>query len=207
MGRSGILLKAGNMSSTTTTSTTSRTTPFRTTSPSETTRELALTAPMLLFAHGILRWIDDLGGHGGSGVLWFLAQAALVASALSFAGVAVGLRRLLGGGAMVTLAAAATLLGALLTTWVALASGIGGVAALQVAPTGVVAIGPALLVAGLLVVLAPFATAGLLSTRHFGLVAVGGLVAIAPVDLIPLAALLVLIGIEPLLARRVGDPG
>jgi hypothetical protein len=70
-----------------------------------------------------------------------------------------------------------------------------------------VAIGPALLVAGLLVVLAPFATAGLLSTRHFGLVAVGGLVAIAPVDLIPLAALLVLIGIEPLLARRVGDPG
>jgi hypothetical protein len=178
-----------------------------TTSASETTRELALTAPLLLFVHGILRWVDDLGGHGGSGVLWFLAQAALVASVLSFAGVGFGLRRLLGGGAVPTIATGATTLGALLTTWVALVSGIGGAAALDVAPAGVVAVGPALVIAGLLVLLAPFVTAGLLSARHFGLVAVGALLAIAPVDLLPLAALLLLIGVEPLLARRTDDAG
>lgn len=179
----------------------------RTLPASETTRELALTAPMLLFAHGILRWVDDLGGHGGSGLLWFLAQAALVGSALSFAGVAAGLRRLVGAAAIATVGTAAAVLGALLTTWVALASGIGGGAALAVAPPGVVTIGPVLLAAGLLVVLAPLAAAGLLSSRQFCLVALGALLAVAPFDLVPLAALLLLIGIEPLLARGTSDAG
>jgi hypothetical protein len=180
----------------------SLTTELRPTSATETTRGLALTAPLLLFAHGILRWVDGLGGQGGSGVLWFLAQAALVAAALSFAGVATGLRRLLGGGAMVTLATAAALVGALLTSWVALASGIGGDAALRGAPVGLAALGPALLAAGLLALLAPFATVGVLTAHHFGLVAVGALLAVAPFELVPLGALLVLIGVDPLLAHR-----
>jgi hypothetical protein len=70
-----------------------------------------------------------------------------------------------------------------------------------------VTIGPVLLAAGLLVVLAPLAAAGLLSSRQFCLVALGALLAVAPFDLVPLAALLLLIGIEPLLARGTSDAG
>lgn len=173
--------------------------------PADSTRELALTAPMLLFAHGILGWIDQLGGHGGSGVVWLVAQASLVGAVLAFSGVAVGLRRAAGGGPVMTAATGGTVSGALLTAWVVVAAGLERVPPTAVAPAGLIAAGAILIAVGLLVLLTHFVRAGRLGPRSFGLVAVGALLTAVPGDLTPLAALAILIGIEPLLAAPGDD--
>jgi hypothetical protein len=173
-------------------------------------RELVLTAPMLLFAHGILVWLGDLGQHGRSGVIWFLAQAALIASAFSFVGIAAGLRFVVASAPReralpehATKGATVALVGAIagtgLTTWVALVRGIGGDAATTGAPGYLLAAGPVLLGAALLALLT-LARPVLRLPRRAVTLGVTGLVLLAlPWDLIPLAALVVLLALEPLL--------
>ena len=167
-------------------------------------RELVLTAPMLLFAHGILVWLDDLGQHGRSGVIWFLAQAALIASVFSFVGLAAGLRHV-----TVTAAprrrgvAAGALLAAIagtgLTTWVALVRGVGGAVAAAGAPQWLLAGGPVLLGAGVVLLIGLAVPTLGLPRRSLALAATGAVLLATPLDLIPLAAIVALLALEPLL--------
>jgi hypothetical protein len=48
-------------------------------------RALAVYAPLLLFASGILRWVDRFDGLPEVGLPWAFAQALLVAALLCFA--------------------------------------------------------------------------------------------------------------------------
>jgi hypothetical protein len=48
-------------------------------------RALAVYAPLLLFASGILRWVDQFDGLREVGLPWVFAQALLVAALLGFA--------------------------------------------------------------------------------------------------------------------------
>lgn len=48
-------------------------------------RALAVYAPLLLFASGILRWVDRFDGQPEVGLPWAFAQALLVAALLCFA--------------------------------------------------------------------------------------------------------------------------
>lgn len=49
-------------------------------------RALAVYAPLLLFASGILRWVDQFDGLPEAGLPWVFAQSLLVAALLCFAG-------------------------------------------------------------------------------------------------------------------------
>lgn len=168
-------------------------------------RELVLTAPMLLFAHGILVWIDDLGQHGRSGVIWFLAQAALIASAFSFVGLAAGLRHQIASTAsrQTAMAARAALVAGIagtgLTAWVALVRGIGGATATTGAPLWLLAAGPALLAGAVLALLALARRVLALPARAIALGATGAVLLALPLDLIPLAGIVILLALEPLL--------
>lgn len=176
-------------------------------------RELLLIAPMLLFAHGILLWVDDLGRHGHTGVLWFLAQAALIASAFSFVGLAAGLHHVVGHAgrhtrplstaALSTAALVAAIAGTGLTAWVALVRGVGGATATVGAPGWLLVAGPVLIGAALLALLALARAALRVPVRTLVLAAAGAALLASPWDLIPLAAIVVLLGLEPLLG---GDP-
>lgn len=169
-------------------------------------RELVLTAPMLLFAHGILAWIDDLGHHGRSGVIWFLAQAALIGSVLAFVGLAGGLAHVVrardpqGMGLAVNVALGSGIVGAGLTTWVALVRGVGGATATAGAPQWLLAGGPVLLGASLLALLTLARPALALPPRTLGLAAAGLALLALPLDLVPLAAIVLVLALEPLLA-------
>jgi hypothetical protein len=170
-------------------------------------RELVLTAPMLLFAHGILAWIDDLGGHGGSGVLWFLAQAALIGAAFSFVGLGAGLRHVTAATAaqsrpLSTAALAGAIVGTGLTTWVALVRGIGGAAATTGAPEWLLGAGPVLLAASILALVALARPVLELPRRTVVLGATAAVLVLLPLDLVPLAAIVLLLSLEPLLERE-----
>lgn len=160
---------------------------------------------MLLFAHGILVWLDDLGQHGRSGVIWFLAQAALIASAFSFVGLAAGLRHvtattaLRGRRGVATVSLLAAIAGTGLTTWVALVRGVGGAAATDGAPQWVLAGGPVLLGAALVSLIALGVPTLRLPRRSLALAATGAVLLVTPFDLIPLAGLVILLALEPLL--------
>jgi hypothetical protein len=166
---------------------------------------------MLLFAHGILVWVDDLGQHGRSGVMWFLAQAALIASVFSFVGLAAGLRHVAVAApgrhrALASPAFAAAIAGTGLTTWVALVRGIGGAVATDGAPDWLLAGGPVLLGLSLLVLLALAVPVLPLPPRSMTLGATGVVLLALPWDLIPLAAIVILLALEPLLARDAEEP-
>jgi hypothetical protein len=172
-------------------------------------RELVLTAPMLLFAHGILVWVDDLGQHGRSGVIWFLAQAALIAAVFSFVGLAGGLRHVTVAGpgrALANAGLGAAIAGTGLTTWVALVRGIGGAVATDSAPDWLLAGGPVLLAASLLLLLALAVPVLSLPPRSMTLAAIGVVLLAVPWDLIPLAAIVILLALEPLLGGDVEEP-
>ena len=157
-------------------------------------RAHALFAPLFLFAHGILGWVDAIDGRRG-GPLWVAGQLALVASMVSFGGLAVGLSRRTGLRASV-IGLAAVLIGAAGIIPLAAERIIAG-PSLQV-PTAVAVAGPLLLAAGLLALLRHLVSNDEYAAGSLGLIALGALAMAAPLDLLPLGALLVLIGLGPL---------
>ncbi len=77
MVRAGARRHAGIMSTITATA---RSTPSPRTRSAERVRGLALAGPLLLFAHGILDWVDGLGDAAGTGAYHLAATATLVAA-------------------------------------------------------------------------------------------------------------------------------
>jgi hypothetical protein len=111
-------------------------------------RLMAFTAPLLFLVYGGLRWFDGLDGHRKDGLSWDLGHLAFLAGVLVFAALAVALsRRATIGRTIAKVAAVCTLAGAAAFIWVILDDLSVDVGTI---PGVVTALGPALFTLGLI---------------------------------------------------------
>ncbi|MER7073214.1 hypothetical protein [Terrabacter sp. NPDC000476] len=165
---------------------------------------LALAAPLLLFTHGILQWVDDLGrpadalrSGDATGAWGVAAGAVLVAAVAAFCWLATSLGGRLEHLDVATPAGvlAAFGAGATGTVWVGHTVGLLG----GDLPTALTAGGPVLVGVAVATVLGALAVEARMPVRSLALAGVAALVLALPWGLEPLGALLLLIAFAPLL--------
>jgi hypothetical protein len=183
----------------------------------QTTRFAFVAAPALTVAYGLLRLADGIDGEHGPGFLWTAGHLAFVAALLLFVHVMLAVRRMAGGGALATTAAAVGVIGVICAVAQFGIDIVVGIAAddkaemrqmfadVQDVPgvaTAVYGPGPALFYLGLIALVIRLAVvrAAPVWTPVAMVLAVG--VALAGLDLLPLAGLLMLAALAPL-ARRI----
>lgn len=163
-------------------------------------RRLALAAPLLLFTHGILTWVDDLGtvdrAPGRGSVLSIVAGGILALAVAGFASLASTLASRPGRS---ELAVPVTLLGAF---------GAGATAAVWVGrstgwlvdplPAGLAAGGAVLTALALALALVVHTAEGRMPFGSLALAGVAGALLALPLGLEPLGALVLLIALGPL---------
>jgi hypothetical protein len=163
------------------------------------TRFAALVAPVLMFAYGVLRFIDGLDGQRKNGAAWDVGHVSFFIAMVLFAVLAVGIGRAVrtAGGAHRYIADAAVVLavlGAAAFLWVITGDLFAGFPSL---PDALATIGPALFQVGTLVLLIQLVVGRQLPVWSPVLVVLGfGAVAVS-LDLIPVGALVVLVGLLP----------
>ncbi|TDB81391.1 hypothetical protein [Micromonospora sp. KC721] len=167
----------------------------------------ALAAPLLLLVYGLFRVADGLDGDRGNGWAWDVGHVAFGLGILCFAVLAVRLRGVLrpaGLRAMLETATVATLLGAAGFLWVIGYDLFPDLEDVAVIPGPVFILGPALFELGLLALLVrAVVVRPRLLPAWSPVLALVGFVAIAVnLDLLPLGAALVLVGLLPLARRR-----
>jgi hypothetical protein len=160
----------------------------------------ALVAPLLLFAYGLLRFIDGLDGHRKNGPAWDVGHVCFFVAMVLFAVLAAGVARTVrtAGGAhryVADAALVAAVLGAAAFLWVITGDLFASFPSL---PDALQAIGPALFQVGTLVLLIQLVIARRLPVWSPVLVGVGfGGIAVS-LDLIPIGAILILVGLLPI---------
>jgi hypothetical protein len=169
------------------------------------TRFCAVTAPMLMLAYGILRWIDGLDGHRKGGPAWNLGHTAFFIAILLFAVLAVALRRIIRDESpsrrpVADAAAAATLLGAVCFLWVILGDLFADLRDAAPLPGALELTGPVLFQCGILTLLSLLVIARPRRLPAWSplLVLLGFATIAATLDLLPLASILVGAGLVPL---------
>jgi hypothetical protein len=177
--------------------------------PVDRTPALALVAPLLLFAHGILEWVDGLGRGGlddsvspGSGPLAFAAGALLVASVGAFAWLttSLGSRAEHLHVAVPTALLAAFGAGATGAVWIGRLTGLLG----DTIPTALSVGGGVLTSLALALVLAALTVEARMPVGSLVLAGVAAVLLALPWGLGPLGALVLLIALAPL--TRVAQP-
>ncbi|SCG43354.1 hypothetical protein [Micromonospora halophytica] len=163
----------------------------------------AVVAPLLLLVYGLFRFADGLDGDRGNGWAWDVGHVAFGLGILVFGALALRLRRVLlpaGWRAGLTVATAATLLGAAGFLWVIVYDLFPGLEDVAVIPGPVFLLGPALFELGLLALLvrAVLVRPRLLPPWSPVLVLVGFVAIAVELDLLPVGAALVLVGLLPL---------
>jgi hypothetical protein len=162
--------------------------------------QLALVAPLLLFTHGILQWVDAIGpgdpARGDGGVLAVVAGGILVLAVGGFASLA---STLAGRSARSEVTVPVTLLGAF---------GAGAAAAVWVGrsagwlvdplPAGLAVGGAVMTAVALSLALVVDAAEGRMPSGYVALAGVAGALLALPVGLEPLGALVLLIALGPL---------
>jgi hypothetical protein len=170
---------------------------------------LALVAPLLLFGHGILDWVDGLGRGGfddsvsaAPGPLALAAGALLVASVAAFAWLttSLGSRAEHLPVAVPTALLAAFGAGATGAVWLGRVTGLLG----DTIPTALSVGGGVLTGLALALVLGALAVEGRMPVGSLALASVAAVVIALPWGLGPLGALLLLIALGPL--TRVAEP-
>jgi hypothetical protein len=170
------------------------------------TRFCAVAAPVLMLVYGILRWIDGLDGRRKGGPAWDLGHVAFFVAIVLFGVLAVqlgriirressGRRRAAAGAAMV-----AALFGVACFLWVILGDLFAGFRAAAPLPAPLEFAGPALFQIGLLTLLVLLVLARRLSVWSPVLVLLGFAAIAASLDLLPVASVLVGVGLAPLTA-------
>jgi hypothetical protein len=163
-------------------------------------RQLALVAPLLLFTHGILTWVDELGAvdrtPGRGSVLSIVAGGILALAVAGFASLA---STLASRSARSELAVPVTLLGAF---------GAGATAAVWVGrstgwlvdplPAGLAVGGAVLTALALALALVVHTAEGRMAAGSVVLAGVAGALLALPLGLEPLGALVLLIALAPL---------
>lgn len=162
-------------------------------------RALALFGPLLLFVHGILGWVDGRDGATGTG--WFptLTGLTLVGSVVALALLTAELGEQAGRGVLATIAV------------VVGAFGAGAIGAVTIGrlldvltddlPVALAAGGPVLLAVGLGLLLLRLVLVGRLPASAGAVALVGAAVIAVPWELLPLGALVLLVGLSPLVRR------
>ncbi|MGA5302583.1 hypothetical protein ACPCHT_21830 [Nucisporomicrobium flavum] len=175
------------------------------------TRFCAVTAPALMVAYGILRWIDGLDGHRKGGPAWNVGHVAFFLAIVLFAVLAGSLRRSVvadapGRRVLAGVATGAVMVGAACFLWVI--AGDLSAAFRDAAPLpGVLeAAGPALFQVGLLSLLVLLVVARRLPVWSPVLVLAGFAGIAVSLDLLPVASLVVAAGLAPLAARPATIP-
>lgn len=177
--------------------------------PADRVPVLALAAPLLLFAHGILEWVDGLGGGdlddsvgAGSGLLAVAGGALLVASVAAFAWLttSLGSRAEHLPVAVPTALLAAFGAGATGAVWLGRVTGLLG----DTIPTALSVGGGVVTGLALALVLGALAVEARMPVGSLALAGVAAVVLALPWGLGPLGALVLLIALAPL--TRVPEP-
>jgi hypothetical protein len=157
---------------------------------------LALVAPLLLFSHGIVEWVDGLDASGGRGPLAVAAGALLVLATAAFAWLttSLGARAEHLPVAVPTALLAAFGAGATGAVWL---GGLTGVLP-DTAPTALSSGGQVLTAVAVALVLATTWLEGRMPAGSLALAGAGAVVLALPWGLEPLGALVLLIALAPL---------
>lgn len=168
--------------------------------PSDRSRTLALFGPLLLFIHGIFGWLDGRDGVGGAGWAPVLAGLTLVGAVVALTLLTAELGEQTGRGMPATLTVSVSAFGAGAVSTVTVGRLLGVLA--EDLPAALTGGGPALLAIGLGLLLFRLVHVGRLRTSAAVVVVLGAAVVAAPWDLLPLGALVLLVGLAPLAHRR-----
>jgi hypothetical protein len=160
----------------------------------------AFAAPVLLFAYGVLRLLDGMDGHHGPGAAWNAGHTCFFVAMLLLGILAVGMRRVLRSAApgqrvLSDVATVAALLGTAAFLWVITGDLFEEFPSL---PGPMPGIGPLLFQLGLLTLLVQLAVARRLPAWTPILVCAGFVLVAVSLDLIPIGAAIVLVGLLPL---------
>jgi hypothetical protein len=169
-------------------------------SNSVTVRHVAMDAPILLLAYGLLRLVDGLDGAHGPGLAWNLGHLAFFAAMLLFGVLAAAVRPLVPSGArtIASVAVGAAAAGVVCFLWVI--AGDISVAFREAAPLpeplGLA--GPLLFSLGMLTLLGLLVAARRVPVWSPLLFGAGVAAIIIDIDFLPLAALILLAALSPL---------
>jgi hypothetical protein len=173
-------------------------------------------APALTVVYGLVRLLDGTDGQFGPGFLWTLGHAAFLAALILFAFVLLAARRMAGGGAVATAALGAGLVGlACSIVQISIDIVVGLVAddkaamrqmfgAVRDVPGVAFAVygpGPALFYLGLLALVVHLAVRRAVPVWAPVALLLGIGTAVTSLDLLPLAGLLILAALAPLVRR------
>ena len=164
-------------------------------------RSMAFAAPLFLLAYGVLRWIDGLDGHRKGGPAWDLGHLAFLASMVTFGLLAVALyrrTRLARRAALV--AAAVAIVGSGCMIWVILGDLSASFRDSYPLPDLLQTAGPIAFVLGTIGLLSLQVAAGRLPVWSPMLFFAGYTAISINLDLLPLAALILLGALYPLAA-------
>lgn len=176
-------------------------------SNSVTVRRAARDAPLLVLGYGLLRLVDGLDGDRGPGLAWNLGHLAFFGAMLLFGVLAFGLIRYTPAGArrIASIAASTTVLGVVCFLWVITGDLAPGFRDAKPLPEPLEVAGPLAFTLGMLALLGLLVAARRMpfwSPLLFG----AGIVAITiELDLLPLAALLLIAAFAPLAASAPAD--
>ena len=172
--------------------------PIRTTpaTPGRRAPALALFGPLLLFVHGILAWLDGPDAGSGTSSVALVAGLALVAAVVALALLAARLGEQTGGGILATVAVVASAFGAGAVGAITVGRMLGYLG--EGLPTALTAGGPILIAVGLGLLLFRLDLAGRVPTSAVALTLLGAAIVAMPWGLLPLGALLLLLGLAPI---------
>jgi hypothetical protein len=158
----------------------------------------AAAAPALLLLYGLLRVVDGLDGDRHNGPAWDLGHLAFFAGIVLFAVLAVALRRTDRPALLLDLTVVATVFGAGCFLWVILGDLFESFQQSAPLPDALKLVGPALFEVGLLVLLVRQVVLRRLPIWSPVAVLVGFAAIGVNLDLLPIGAALVLVGLLPL---------
>jgi len=162
-------------------------------------KSTAFAAPILLLLYGILRWIDGLDGHRKGGPAWTLGHLAFFGSMVLFAALAVVLfRRATMARLIARVAVVAAVSGSALMLWVIAGDLSASFRDRWPLPGVLQTVGPILFVLGLVALLSIQVAADRLPVWSPILFFLGYTAISINLDLLPLAALLILGAAVPL---------
>jgi hypothetical protein len=165
------------------------------------TRLAAVLAPILLFLYGVLRLVDGRDGEHGPGLAWNVGHALFFAAFMLLALLTLGLRRLVADGAtparqvVSTAATAVALFGIGCFLWVIAGDLFEAVPDL---PDAVQLVGPLTFQLGTLVLMGQLVAVRRLPVWSPVLLLAGFVLIAVNLDLLPLAALVILGALAPL---------
>jgi hypothetical protein len=165
-------------------------------------RFCALVAPACMLVYGVLRWLDGLDGHHGPGVFWNVGHTFFFVAFVLLATLMVGIRPLVPRAhATAGVATVAAVAGAACFLWVTLGDLFSSFPAL---PDALQLIGPLLFEVGALTLLIQLVLARQVTAWSPVLVFLGFLAIAINLDLLPLGAVLVGVGLAPLARPALG---